>query len=193
MSRKPKKPPVAEAAPTQRQACDSAEETNGWRSPTVWAVCCFLVFAVAFVFAQTLGHEFINYDDNDYVYENFHVRSGFGPGWLTWAFTSNDCFNWHPLTWLSHTLDAQLYGVHPGLEPWKGPEAGLHHLTSLLLHAVAAVVLFLVLRRMTGDLWCSAFAAAVFAIHPLRVESVAWVAERKDVLSGLLFMLTLGA
>jgi protein O-mannosyl-transferase len=193
MSRKPKKPLVAAATQTQRQACESAEETNGWRSPTVWAVCCFLVFAVAFVFAQTLGHEFINYDDNIYVYENPRVAHGFESGWLTWAVTSNQCNNWHPLTWLSHTLDAQLFGVHPGLEPWKGPEAGLHHLTSLLLHAAAAVALFLVLRRMTGDLWCSALAAAVFAIHPLRVESVAWVAERKDVLSGLIFMLTLGA
>lgn len=193
MSRKPKKPLVAEAAQTQCQAGDSTEATNGWRSPAVWAVCCFLVFAVAFVFTQTLGHEFINYDDNIYVYENPQVAHGFGPGWLTWAVTSSRCNNWHPLTWFSHTLDAQLYGVHPGLEPWKGPEAGLHHLTSLLLHAAAAVALFLILRRMTGDLWCSAFAAAVFAIHPLRVESVAWVAERKDVLSGLLFMLTLGA
>ena len=88
-----------------------------------------------------------------------------------------------PLTWLSHMLDCQLYGLH----------AGGHHLTNVLLHAATAILLFLVLWRMTGDLWPSAFVAAVFAIHPLRVESVAWVAERKDVLSGLFFMLTLAA
>ena len=102
---------------------------------------------------------------------------------IAWAFTTSHASNWHPLTWLSHMLDCQLYGLKPGG----------HHLTNVLLHAATAILLFLVLRRMTGDLWPSAFVAAVFAIHPLRVESVAWVAERKDVLSGLFFMLTLGA
>ena len=102
---------------------------------------------------------------------------------IAWAFTTTQCHNWHPLTWLSYLLDCQLYGLN----------AGGHHLTNVLLHAATAILLFLVLWRMTGDLWPSAFVAAVFAIHPLRVESVAWVAERKDVLSGLFFMLTLGA
>ena len=102
---------------------------------------------------------------------------------IGWAFTSSHANNWHPLTWLSHILDYQLYGLH----------AGGHHSTNVLLHAATAILLFLVLRRMTGDLWPSAFVAAIFAIHPLRVESVAWVAERKDVLSGLFFMLTLWA
>ena len=102
---------------------------------------------------------------------------------IAWAFTSTHASNWHPLTWLSHMLDCQLYGSH----------AGGHHLTNVALHALTAVVLFLVLWRMTFNLWPSAFVAAVFAIHPLRVESVAWVAERKDVLSGLFFMLTLWA
>jgi len=101
---------------------------------------------------------------------------------IVWAFSFHAA-NWHPLTWLSHMLDCQLYGLHP---------AG-HHLTNVLLHTATVIALFLVLRRMTGALWRSAFVAALFAIHPLRVESVAWVAERKDVLSGLFFMLTIGA
>ena len=102
---------------------------------------------------------------------------------IIWAFTHVHCSNWHPLTWVSHMLDCQFYGLSPGG----------HHLTNILLHTATAILLFLVLRRMTGALWRSAFVAAVFAIHPLRVESVAWVAERKDVLSGLFFMLTIGA
>jgi tetratricopeptide (TPR) repeat protein len=110
------------------------------------------------------------------------VRGLTRPG-LVWAFTSVHAANWHPLTWISHMLDCQLYGLHPGG----------HHLTNVLLHTATVIVLFLVLRQMTGALWRSAFVAAVFAIHPLRVESVAWVAERKDVLSGLFFILTIAA
>jgi tetratricopeptide (TPR) repeat protein len=139
------------------------------------------LLAVAIAFIQTAGHEFVNLDDNEYVYENWHVQQGLTIGSAAWAVTSCYALNWHPLTWLSHMLDCQLCGVKP---------AG-HHLTSLVLHAAAAIVLFLALRKMTSMLWPSAFVAAVFAIHPLRVESVAWVAERKDVLSGLFFMLTL--
>ena len=150
---------------------------------TVAAVCGFLLLAVALVFGQTVRHDFVNYDDNAYVYENPQVAGGLTAHGIAWAFTSFHVSNWHPLTWLSHMLDCQFYGLH----------AGGHHLTNVLLHAATAILLFLVLRRMTGDLWPSAFVAAVFAIHPLRAESVAWVAERKDVLSGLFFMLTLGA
>ncbi|MBP1723982.1 MAG: hypothetical protein H6Q44_1687, partial [Deltaproteobacteria bacterium] len=150
---------------------------------TVAAVCGFLLLAVALVFGQTVGYEFVNYDDNSYVYENPQVAQGLSVRSIVWAFTSFHFGNWHPLTSLSHMLDCQLYGLH----------AGGHHLTSVLLHAVVAILLFLVLLRITGDLWPSAFVAAVFAIHPLRAESVAWVAERKDVLSGLFFMLTLWA
>ena len=145
------------------------------------AVCGFLVLAVIAVFGQTARHEFINLDDQDYVYENRHVSGGLTCEAVAWAITAYHSGNWHPLTWLSHMLDCQLYGLKPGG----------HHLTNLLLHAAAAVLLFLTLRRMTGALWPSAWVAAVFAIHPLRVESVAWVAERKDVLSGVLFTLTL--
>ena len=150
---------------------------------TVFGVCVFLVGAIWLVFGQTLGHEFVNYDDDQYVYKNPQVIHGLNLKGIEWAFTHSVMANWHPLTMMSHMLDCQFYGLH----------AGGHHLTNLLLHAATAILLFLVLRQMTGALWPSAFVAAVFAIHPLRVESVAWVAERKDVLSGLFFMLTLGA
>ena len=150
---------------------------------TIPAVCGLLLLAIALVFGQTVGHEFVNFDDAQYVYKNPQVAGGFTVRGIAWAFTTTDDNNWHPLTWLSHMLDCQLYGL----------KAGGHHLTNVLLHAVTAILLFLVLRRMTGNLWPSAFVAVVFAVHPLRAESVAWVAERKDVLSGLFFMLTLWA
>ena len=150
---------------------------------TVLWVCIFLAAIIWVVFGQTLGHDFINYDDNGYVYENPEVARGLTLKGVVWAFTHVHASNWHPLTWVSHMLDCQFYGLNPGG----------HHLTNLLLHTATAILLFLVLRRMTGFLWRSAFVAAVFAIHPLRVESVAWVAERKDVLSGVFFMLTLWA
>jgi len=150
---------------------------------TVAAVCGFLLLAVTLVFGQTVGHKFVNLDDNAYIYENPQITQGLTTRGIVWAFTSVHLNNWHPLTSLSHMLDCQLYGL----------QAGGHHLTSVLLHATVAILLFLVLRRMTGSLWSSAFVATVFAIHPLRAESVAWVAERKDVLSGLFFMLTLWA
>ena len=146
-------------------------------------VCLFLVAITWLVFGQTLGYPFVNFDDGAYVVKNPQVNRGLTIDGIVWAFTHFHASNWHPLTWLSHMLDCQLYGVN----------AGGHHLTNVLLHAATAILLFLVLRQMTGALWRSAFVAAVFAIHPLRVESVAWVAERKDVLSGLFFLLTIAA
>jgi protein O-mannosyl-transferase len=151
-----------------------------WR---VAAICLVLAAITFAVFGQTLTHGFIDYDDNQYVYDNPVVAQGLTFHGMVWAFTHVHSDNWHPLTWLSHMLDCQLYGLNPGG----------HHLTNVLLHTATVIALFLVLRQMTGALWRSAFVAAVFAIHPLRVESVAWVAERKDVLSGLFFMLTIGA
>jgi tetratricopeptide (TPR) repeat protein len=150
---------------------------------TIPGVCIFLAAIIWVVFGQTLGHEFVNYDDDLYVYENPAVTRGLTLQGIIWAFTHVHCSNWHPLTWVSHMLDCQFYGLSPGG----------HHLTNILFHTATAILLFLILRQMTGALWRSAFVAAVFAIHPLRVESVAWVAERKDVLSGLFFMLTIGA
>ena len=144
-------------------------------------ICLGLALLVGVVFGQTLGYEFVNYDDAVYVYENAQVSQGLSWRGIEWAFTYGNIGHWHPLTWLSHMLDCQFYGLNPGG----------HHFTNILLHGAAAILLFLVLRQMTGFLWRSAFVAAVFAIHPLRVESVAWVAERKDVLSAFFFMLTL--
>jgi Flp pilus assembly protein TadD len=165
------------SAPTKRPPLANVQR---WQ---VSAVCLVLAAITFAVFGQTLTHEFINFDDNEYVYENPVVARGLTFKGIAWAFDGVHAENWHPLTWLSHMLDCQLYGLNP---------AG-HHLTNVLLHAATVIALFLVLRQMTGALWRSAFVAAVFAIHPLRVESVAWVAERKDVLSGLFFMLTIGA
>lgn len=147
------------------------------------SICVLLVAIVWIVFGQTLRHEFINYDDPQYVYENRRIANGLSLEGIGWAFTHVHSANWHPLTTISHMLDCQIYG----LQPWG------HHLTNLLLHSAATIFLFLALRELTGSRWPSAFVAAVFAIHPLRVESVAWIAERKDVLSGLFFMLTLWA
>jgi protein O-mannosyl-transferase len=149
----------------------------------VVCVGIFLVLAVLAVFGRTAGFGFVNYDDKSYVYDNPVVQRGLTLKGAVWALTYGKIGHWHPLTWLSHMADCQAYGL------W----AGGHHLTNVVLHAAAAVLLFLALREMTRSLWRSAFVAAVFAIHPLRVESVAWVAERKDVLSGVFFMLTLWA
>lgn len=142
-----------------------------------------LSLLVLLVFGQLGGYSFINYDDNLYVYENPHVRGGLSKEGVFRAFTTFDAANWHPLTWISHMADVQLFGL----------DAGWHHRVNVLFHLANAALLFLVLWRMTGELWQSAFVAALFAVHPLHVESVAWIAERKDVLSTLFWLLTMGA
>ncbi len=147
------------------------------------AISLLLAVTVALVFVQTARHEFVNFDDNHYVYLNSHVNRGLTLSGIEWAFTRGDADNWHPLTWISHMLDCQVYDL------W----AGGHHLTSAAIHAAVAVLLFLTLLQMTGSRWRCAAVVALFAVHPLRVESVAWVAERKDLLSGLFFVLTLAA
>jgi tetratricopeptide (TPR) repeat protein len=166
----------------------------------VSGICVLLAVIIWMVFGQTLGHEFINYDDYTYVVDNAEVTKGLTLHGIGWAFTHSVSDNWHPLTMISHMLDYQLYGL----------KAGGHHGTNVVLHVLAAVLLFLVLLEMTGgpssprdesvrsadrtgNIWRSAFVAALFAIHPLHVESVAWASERKDVLSGVFFMLTLAA
>ena len=146
---------------------------------TGFALC---VLAIG-TFWPVFQHDFINFDDPDYVTNNQVVQKGLTWEGFRWAFTSAHASNWHPVTWLSHMLDVQLFGMQPG---W-------HHMTSLLFHVANALLLFAVLLRMTGALWQSWFVATLFAIHPLRVESVAWVAERKDVLSTFFWMLTLWA
>ena len=140
-----------------------------------------LVLTTVTVFWQVRNHEFINLDDSKYVTENRHVQNGLTLDSMIWAFTTTQVANWHPLTWLSHMLDCQLYGLHP-----KG-----HHLTNVFLHLLNTLLLFFILQRMTGALWRSGLVAAFFALHPLHVESVAWVAERKDVLSTLFWLLTM--
>src|SRR5437660_9285381 len=145
--------------------------------------CVVLVAITWLVFGQTLKHEFVNFDDHVYVYDNPLVAGGLNINGIVSAFTHPHARNWHPLTTVSHMLDCQLYGLN----------AGGHHFTNVALHTIAVLLLFRVLRLTTGALWPSAFVAALFAIHPLHVESVAWVSERKDVLSTVFFMLTLAA
>jgi protein O-mannosyl-transferase len=165
---------MARHAPVQRPAR---------RRAVIVAICSVLVGLTWLVFAQTVRHQFVTYDDPQYVYANPEVSAGLSLPRIAWAFTHSIAGNWHPLTTISHMLDCQLYGLNP---------AG-HHFTNVLLHSITAVLLLLALQQMTGNLWRSAFVAAVFAIHPLHVESVAWISERKDVLSAMFFMLILGA
>ena len=141
-----------------------------------------LVLATFIAFEQVRLNGFV-YDDNQYIIENEHIQYGFTRQSITWAFTASYAYNWHPLTWLSHILDCQLFGLKP---------LG-HHLTNLLFHIVNTLLLFWILKKMTGAVWPSVFVAATFALHPLRAESVAWIAERKDVLSGFFWMLTIAA
>jgi len=143
-------------------------------------VCTLLFAGTVFLFSRSLDYGFLNYDDPSYITNNPHVRSGLTADSIEWAFTGHSDY-WHPLTWLSHMLDWELYDQI----------AFGHHLTSLLWHALNAVLVFFVFRRLTGAFWTAAFAAALFAWHPLRIESVVWVTERKDVMSGCFFLLTL--
>ena len=146
-------------------------------------LCWLLALTTLAVFLPVARQGFVNYDDSDYVSENAHVQSGLKWENVVWAFTTGHASNWHPLTWLSHMLDCQLFGS----------KAGPQHLVSVGFHIANTLLLFLLLRRMTGALWRSALVAALFALHPLHVESVAWVSERKDVLSAFFFLLTVGA
>lgn len=147
--------------------------------PDLWLYSALLILVLA-IYSPVLHFPFISLDDPDYI-NNPHVMHGLSAEGFVWAFTTGYAANWFPVTWLSHMLDRQLFGS----------QSGLHHLTNVLLHAAGTVLLFGVLKRMTGAAWRSAFVAFVFGLHPLNIESVAWVAERKDVLSALFWMLTL--
>jgi len=168
------KPPI-------KQASVPARDGAAFWLPIVIPV--FLAALVWIVFGQTLHYDFVDYDDLDYVTKNAQVTRGLSWEGIAWAFTHFHSSNWHPLTWISHMVDCQIYG----LDPWG------HHFTNVLVHTANAILLFFLFRQLTGALWPAAFVSAIFAIHPLRVESVAWVSERKDVLSGLFFILTLMA
>jgi tetratricopeptide (TPR) repeat protein len=164
--------------PTQRSRPVKSSLFGDGRTPWLGLMLGILVFGT---YLPALNNDFVNYDDHSYVTENTHVQSGLTEAGIKWAFQSSDGGNWHPLTWMSHMLDCELYGMHP----WG------HHLTNVLLHTADTLLLFLVLRRMTGARWRSWLVAALFGLHPLHVQSVAWIAERKDVLSTLFWMLTL--
>ncbi|HYG24516.1 MAG TPA: hypothetical protein VEH04_17190 [Verrucomicrobiae bacterium] len=155
----------------------------GWRIQhgRVAAIGFVLASWVIAIYWPALTFDFVDYDDNEYVFENETVLQGLTSWGFIWAFVDFHVSNYHPITWLSHMLDCE----------WFGTDAGGHHLVSFVLHAINAVLVFLVLRSLTGSLWRSALVAALFAMHPLRVESVAWISERKDVLSGFFFLLTL--
>lgn len=148
----------------------------------VW-LCLLLIVVTLSAYWQVRHYDFTNFDDNLYVYHNSYIRSGMTQEGLVWSFTfqEKDKNYWHPLTWLSHMLDVELYGLDPGR----------HHLTNVLFHTVNTVLLFLALNWMTGAIWRSAVVAALFGLHPLNVESVAWIAERKNVLSTFFWLLTL--
>ncbi len=147
------------------------------------AAVLLLAFAVLAIYWQTGNHAFVNLDDDAYIYGNPNVRKGLTPEGVAWAFTTTHAANWHPLTWISHMADVDLFGLVPG---W-------HHRMNVLFHILNSVLLFLVLEGMTGACWRSGLVAALFAVHPLHVESVAWAAERKDVLSTFFWILATGA
>ena len=153
------------------------------RKHTVPIICVFLTIALCSVYLQVKDHQFINLDDDLYVTENKHVLTGLSIENMKWAFnfSEKDRTYWHPFTWVSHMMDVQLWGLN----------AGRHHLTNLFFHIMNAVLLFLVLRGITGAVWKSAFVASVFALHPVNVETVAWVAERKNLLSTFFWFLVM--
>ena len=159
---------------------EPAYERKKWAAPDLFISLALLIATFA-VYAQVRTFEFLNHDDPVYVSHNSHVRQGITPESLRWAFTSGEGANWFPLTRLTHLLDAQLFGM----------DAGWHHLTNAAIHALAVLLLFAFLLRATRARWPSAFVAFLFALHPLHVESVAWVSERKDVLCALFWMLAL--
>ena len=150
----------------------------------VAVICCLLALGSVAVFCQTRNHGFVNCDDNEYVYENSHIQRGLTPASAWWAITQAHSANWHPLTWMSHMIDWQVFGKwDAGRQHYVNSWPGGHHLVNVLLHAACVVLLFLVLQAMTGATWPSAAVAALFAVHPLRAESVAWVTGRKDMLA----------
>ncbi len=155
------------------------DKDSGTRS--IFLICLALVVFVVAVYWQAGNHQFLNFDDDVYVTTNPHVVSGITGKNILWAFTSVEAANWHPVTWISHMTDVQFYGMNP-----RG-----HHLTNVFIHAASSLLILLLLFRITGSRWQSSFVAALFALHPLHVESVAWVAERKDLLSAFFWFLTL--
>ncbi len=149
------------------------KKVNIWPGRQKFIICIVLAVVTLAVYGQTQQFDFLKFDDEVYVTENSYIQSGITLEGLRWAFSTLYAEFWHPVTWLSLMFDYQIHGL----------KAGGYHQTNLILHVLSTLLLFLLFNRMTGTLWRSAFVAALFALHPLRVESVAWIAERKDVLS----------
>ena len=156
--------------------------TAGSNTGRGFIVCILLAAAIFATLRGVQDYDFVNFDDGKYVTENDYVQHGLTREGMVWAFTTMHFAQWHPLTWLSHMLDCQLYGLNPGG----------HHVSNLLLHTANALLLFLVLQGMTGKTWPSALVAGLFGLHPLHVEPVAWISGRKDLLCAFFWMLTLG-
>ncbi len=176
---KKRKAPAAGAPGRPKPAPAAAEPTVSRKLSVV--ICLLLAVATVAIYAQTATHGYVAYDDDQYVYENHWVKAGLTAPNVAWAFTTFFYANWHPLTWISYMLDFSLWGSNPGAQ----------HLVNVAFHLASTLLLFLVLARMTRQPWRAALVAAIFTIHPLRVESVAWISERKDVLSTFFEMLTL--
>lgn len=136
-------------------------------------ICLFLIFSIVAVYYQVYSFEFINLDTAQYVYQNIHVKRGITLDNIIWAFSTTTASNWHPITWLSHMIDVELFGLN----------SGAHHAVNVLFHIINSLTLYWLIKKLSGSSWCSCFIASLFALHPLHVESVVWVAERKDVLS----------
>ena len=161
----------------------SSQKTSSAKLRLIVGLAIVIATVTLLVFAPVRQNRFLNWDDQSYVTQNDYVQGGLTKAGIVWAFTSSHSANWHPLTWISHMVDVALFGMNP---------TG-HHTTNLVLPAVNAALLFLLVHTLTGSVWRSALVAALFAFHPLRVESVAWVAERKDVLSTFFGLLSLMA
>lgn len=158
-----------------------SDMNNNAYKKKIFLICITIVIAMLAVYWQVNKFDFLVFDDNVYITDNIHIKSGFTPDGLRWAFTTTYFDGWHPLIWLSYFLDYKLFGLN----------AGGYHVTNLILHILSSLLLFGLFIRMTGEIWKSAFVAAFFALHPLHVESVAWISERKDVLSLFFGLLTL--
>src|SRR2546430_538513 len=173
----PARHPIVNKRKRQREH-QPRELPRGVHRPSITVGIYLLLTGLSLaVFSQTIHYDFVNFDDDLYVYNAPAIQAGPTLKGIAAAFTSPHARNWHPLTTLSHMLDCRLYGLN----------AGGHHATNVVLHTIAVLLLFRVLRQMTGAFWKSAIVAALFAVHPLHVESVAWVSERKDVLSAVFF------
>jgi protein O-mannosyl-transferase len=171
--------------PTASSKTSAPESSGLFSSPRQRSVilCLLLATLTLGIYNQVSHAQFINFDDDDYITNNPHVQAGLNRQTLAWAFATTEAGNWHPLTWISHAIDCQIFHLNP---------AG-HHYVNVLLHACNVILLFLLLQRGTGQTWRAMLVAALFAVHPINVESVAWVAERKNVLSMLFFLLAVGA